>query len=74
MSTGKQKPTQYTNQAAPHRDPDEGTMKWWVSRLYIILPALVLGPVLLVGGLIAVWWLVAWAIVGIFHILPLIKV
>ena len=34
---------------------------------------IIIGPLLLVGGLVGVWFLVAWAIVGIFKVLPLIK-
>ena len=35
--------------------------------------SILVGPPLLVGGLIAVWWAVAWIIVGVFKVLPLIK-
>lgn len=43
------------------------------KRFLIILFTLLAGPILLVGGLIGVWVLVAWAIVLVFKFLPSLK-
>ena len=43
------------------------------KRLLIAAIGIVVGPLLLIGGLMGLWFLVALAVVGIFKVLPLIK-
>ena len=71
MSTYRPKDSQTPNKPlnhAAHETPDV-----WRKRLSIAAIGIIIGPLLLVGGLVGVWFLVAWAIVGIFKVLPLIK-
>jgi len=42
-------------------------------RAWIMALAVAAGPIILVGGLIGIWFLVAWAIVLLFKFLPLFK-
>lgn len=43
------------------------------KRLLIAAIGVIVGPLLLIGGLVGLWFLVALAIVAIFKVLPLIK-
>lgn len=71
MSTYKPKNSRLPHKPLIHsaHDTPEGNWKRWV----IAIVGLLVGPFLLVGGLMATWWAVAWIIVGVFHLLPGIK-
>ena len=71
MSTYKPKNSRLPHKPLNHAKFDTPEIKR--KRLVIGAVSILVGPILLVGGLMATWWAVAWIIVGVFHLFPGIK-